>query len=145
MKNIFALALSFLLILGAFSCRKKGEVPPEMKLDTEILKDTTQIQFLDPVTFAFDSITEGDKVEHTFRMKNVGNKNLIIAHAFGSCGCTVPDYPKDPVKPGEIASIHVTFNSAGKSNEQKKNVTVVCNTTARNEMLYLTGFVKPKN
>ena len=144
MKNTLVIAFALMLALGIFSCRKKGETPPEMKLDTELLKDTTQIEFVDSVRFHFDTINQDDKVEHNFRIKNTGDKNLIIARAFGSCGCTVPEYPKDPIKPGEIATIHVTFNSAGKSDEQNKNVTLVCNTSKRNEMLYLNGFVRTK-
>ena len=144
MKKILILSLSAMMILAVSSCRKKGEAAPEIKLDTELLKDTTQIAFTDSINFAFDTITQGDKVEHTFHLKNIGNKNLIIARAYGSCGCTVPDYPKDPVKPGESAAIHVTFNSTGKQNMQNKNVTIVCNTAKRNEMVYLSGFVKPK-
>ena len=148
MKKTLIIALALVLAMGIFSCRKKGEAPPpdpNIKLDTELLKDTTQIEFVDTVRFEFDTINQGDKVEHNFRVKNVGQKSLLIARAFGSCGCTVPEYPKDPVKPGEIATIHVTFNSAGKTNEQNKNVTLVCNTEKRNEMLYLHGFVRVKN
>ncbi len=145
MKKVILLAVTFALVLGIFSCRKKGETPAGAKLDAELLKDTTIIEFLDTTTFTFDTINEGDKVEHTFKIKNAGNKNLLIAHAFGSCGCTVPEYPKEPVKPGDVASIHVTFNSAGKPNEQMKSVTLVCNTIKRNEMVYLKGFVRAKN
>lgn len=142
MKKIFVIALSFVLVLGIFSCRKKGELPPGAKLEPELIKDTTEIAFIDSSTFVFDTINEGDKVQHSFRIKNVGNKSLFIANAFGSCGCTVPEYPKDVVKPGDIATIKVTFNSAGKKDEQNKTVTLVCNTLKRNEMLYLKGFVK---
>ncbi len=142
MKKIFFAVLALVFVLGVFSCRKKGETPPEIKIDAELLKDTTTIQFIDSTTFGFDTIMQNDKVQHTFRFVNTGDKNLVIARAFGSCGCTVPEYPKDPVKPGDTAIIHVTFNSAGKKGEQHKNVTVVCNTPVRNEMLYLTGFVK---
>jgi hypothetical protein len=145
MKRIIVIAVAFALILGIFSCRKKGETPLGAKLDAELLKDTTTIGFIDSSTYYFDTINEGDKVEHTFQIKNTGEKNLLIARAFGSCGCTVPEYPKDPVKPGETAKIHVTFNSAGKPNEQLKSVTVVCNTVTRNEMLHLKGFVIPKD
>jgi hypothetical protein len=145
MKKVFIGVLSLVLILGIFSCRKKGETPPEVKLDAELLKDTTTISFTDTTTFHFDTIMQDDKVHHTFHLVNTGTKNLVIARAFGSCGCTVPEYPKDPVKPGESAEIKVTFNSAGKEGEMHKNVTVVCNTVKRNEMLYLTGFVKTKD
>ena len=142
MKNALLISLALVLALGIFSCRKKGEKSPEMKLDTEIFKDSTQIQFIDSVRFNFDTINQGDKVEHNFRLKNIGEKSLVIARAFGSCGCTVPEYPKDPVKPGEIATIHVTFNSTGKPEGNiEKNVTLVCNTVKRNEMLYLNGFI----
>ncbi len=144
MKKILVIALSFTLILGIFSCRKKGETPLGAKLDAELLKDTTTIAFLDSTTFPFDTIMQDDKVQTTFRMVNTGTKNLLIARAFGSCGCTVPEYPKDPVKPGDTATIAVTFNSAGKQGEQNKNVTIVCNTVTRNEMVYLKGFVKVK-
>ncbi len=145
MKKTLVIALSLILVLGIFSCRKRGEAPPDLgKLDAALLKDTTTITFIDSTTFPFDTIMQEDKVHHTFRLVNTGTKNLVIARAFGSCGCTVPEYPKDPVKPGDTASIAVTFNSAGKQGEQHKNVTIVCNTVTRNEMVYLTGFVKVK-
>lgn len=148
MKKITSIILAAALALSVFSCRKKGEQNQEalkmQQIEAQLFKDTTQIQYLDSASFAFDTINQGDKVEHSFRLKNVGDKNFIIARAFGSCGCTVPDYPKDPIKPGEIATIHVTFNSAGKMNLQNKTVTVVCNTAKRNEMMYLTGFVRAK-
>jgi hypothetical protein len=145
MKGIIVLAVAFALVLGIFSCRKPGETPLGAKLDAELLKDTTTIEFIDSATFDFDTINEGDKVEHTFRIRNSGNNNLLIAKAFGSCGCTVPQYPKEPVKPGETASIHVTFNSADKAYEQMKSVTLVCNTVNRNEMLHLKGYVIKSN
>lgn len=144
MKNVVVTLLAIALVAGIIGCRKKGEPAPEFKIEAEAFKDTTLITFIDSVTFEFDTIMQDDKVEHTFRLVNSGDKNLIITRAFGSCGCTVPEYPKDPVKPGDTASIHVTFNSAGKKGEQHKNVTLVCNTAVRNEMLYLKGFVQTK-
>ena len=144
MKKIMLLTVAGLLLAGSFSCRKKGELPPEMKMETEMMKDTALVEFIDTPTFYFDTIMQDDKVHHDFRIKNASNKNLIIARAFGSCGCTVPEYPKDPIQPGDTATIKVTFNSAGKQGEQTKTVTLVCNTVVRNEMLYLKGFVKTK-
>lgn len=144
MKKILSIAIVVSLSITVFSCRKKGELPASAKYEAALLKDTTTIEFVDSSVAYFDTITEGDKVERTFRIKNSGNKDLLIANAFGACGCTVPEYPKEPLKPGATASIKVTFNSAGKYGEQNKSVTLVCNTIARNEMLYLKGFVKDK-
>ena len=147
MKN--TIKLSFLLVALATiaSCQylhKEGEVPAIAKLESQLIKDTTSIEFVDSITFLFDTINEGDKVEHTFRIKNSGDKNLIIAQAVGSCGCTVPEYPKEPVAPGAIVPIKVTFNSAGKQHEQNKIVTLTCNTANRYEKLYVKGYVRPK-
>lgn len=144
MKKIVVLAIAFATVVSFFSCRKKGELPPGAELDAQLLKDTTVLLFVDSPSYTFDTINQGDKVEHDFRIQNTGTKNLLIARAFGSCGCTVPKYPKEPIRPGAIATIHVTFNSAGKSNDQLKSVTLICNTVKRNEMLYLKGFVRVK-
>lgn len=144
MKKIGVMLLAVFFVVATFSCRKKGEPSLETKLQAELVKDTTTITFVDSTTFKFDTINEDDKVQHTFRLINSGEKNLLIVSAYGSCGCTVPEYPKEPVKPGDTATIHVTFNSAGKKGEQHKNVTLVCNTVNRHEMLYLTGFVRAK-
>jgi hypothetical protein len=75
-------------------------------------------------------------------IKNTGNKDLIIANAFGSCGCTVPEYPKNPLSPGTEADIAVRFNSAGKEGDQSKSVTLQLNTERHEEVLFLRGFVK---
>lgn len=144
MKNIIPLSFVLATVAGIVSCHKPGEVPARYKLESQLIKDTTSIEFIDSITYVFDTINEGDKVEHTFRIKNAGTKNLIIASAFGSCGCTVPEYPKEPVEPGAIVPIKVTFNSAGKPNEQSKIVTLMCNTEKRSEKLYIKGFVRPK-
>lgn len=145
MKKIWVIVLAVVFVAATFSCRKKGEPSLETKLQAELIKDTTVITFVDTTTFKFDTISEGDKVQHTFRLINSGQKNLLIVSAYGSCGCTVPEYPKEPVKPGDTAAIHVTFNSAGKKGEQHKDVTLVCNTLTRHEKLYLTGFVRAKD
>jgi hypothetical protein len=147
MKNIIKISLLLAAVVGVASCQylhKEGEVPAIAKLESQLIKDTTAIEFVDSVNFMFDTINEGDKVEHTFRIKNSGGKNLIIAQAVGSCGCTVPEYPKEPVAPGAIVPIKVTFNSAGKQHEQNKIVTLTCNTANRYEKLYVKGYVKPK-
>jgi hypothetical protein len=121
---------------------KKGN--PYAGLPSIILKDTTSVQFAE-TEFKFGTITEGDKVQHTFKIQNTGTKPLIIANAWGSCGCTVPEYPKDPIAPGAESEVKVTFNSTGKKGEQHKSVTMQMNTLKHNEEVFLSGTVTPKD
>lgn len=75
----------------------------------------------------FGRITQGEKVSYAFKFKNIGKGNLIITSAAGSCGCTVPEFPKEPVLPGQEGKINVVFNSEGKSGIQEKTITIVTN------------------
>lgn len=90
-------------------------------------------------TFNFGTIIQGEKVSYTFRFTNVGKGNLIISAANGSCGCTVPEYPKRPIGEGEKGEINVTFDSEGKSGKQQKTVTIVANTYPNQKILYVVG------
>lgn len=85
------------------------------------------IKFAEP-EFNFGTIKQGDKVEHTFKFTNEGTGDLIISDAKASCGCTVPDWTKEPVAPGKDGEVKVVFNSAGKSGEVSKTVTLTLNT-----------------
>ncbi|MFM7105325.1 MAG: DUF1573 domain-containing protein, partial [Flavobacteriales bacterium] len=73
-------------------------------------------------------IKQGESVECVFKVTNTGNEPLIIEEAHGSCGCTVPDYPKDAIAAGETKDIKVKFNSAGKQGPNTKTVTITANT-----------------
>ena len=66
------------------------------------------------------------------------------AGAKGSCGCTVPQWPKDPIKPGASAEIKVAFNSTGKKNKTTNTVTLTTNTEKGNEIVRIKAFVNPK-
>lgn len=144
MKKITFIATLLVLLIATESCRRKGnETLRNGGLTTEMIKDSTRVSFAE-TEFVFDTINQGDKVEHFFAFTNTGDKNLIIANAFGSCGCTVPEYPKEPIAPGKSGEVKVTFNSAGKEGNQKKSITMVMNTALRNEVVYLSGFVVKK-
>ena len=92
----------------------------------------------------FGTIKEGDKVTYVFKFKNSGEADLLISDAKGSCGCTVPEFPKDPIKPGQSGDIKVSFNSAGKPGQQAKTVTITANTAAGTEKLNIKATVTPK-
>ena len=94
--------------------------------------------------YDFGTINEGDVVEHVFKFKNTGEEDLVIQTATGSCGCTVPNYPKDPIAPGEEGEIQVKFNSKGKPNLQNKTVTITANTWPKQTKLKIKANVTPK-
>lgn len=89
----------------------------------------------DNTDFDFGTIKQGEKVEHTYKFTNEGTGDLIISDAKASCGCTVPDYTKEPVKPGGSGIVHVVFDSAGKSGAVNKTVTLTLNTEKGSEVV----------
>ena len=85
---------------------------------------------------------QGDVVKTEFKFTNTGNNDLIITGARGTCGCTVPDWPKEPIKPGDSNVIKVEFNSKNKSGPFNKTVTVTANTTPSSEsQIFIKGVV----
>ena len=90
--------------------------------------------------FDFGQISQGEKVTYTYRFKNTGNSDLIIAKVEGSCGCTVMQgWPKHPIKPGGNGKIDVIFDSAGRRGKQNKSISVVANTVPSTTVLKLVG------
>ena len=96
-------------------------------------------------SFDFGDIHQGDKVMHVFNFENTGDAPLIISNVQTTCGCTATDWPRDPVAPGESASITVNFNSAGKMGRQNKIITIVSNSTAAvNQVKIVTNVLPAK-
>ena len=96
--------------------------------------------------FDFGEITDGAIIEHDFNFKNTGKAPLIIHDVRSSCGCTIPEKPKDPVLPGETGKISVVFNSKGKGgSEQKvfKRIYIIANTYPEvGSSVSIGGYVK---
>ena len=103
---------------------------------------TTNITFKE-TTFDFGKIKDGDVAKHEYTFTNTGKEPLIISDAKGSCGCTVPTWPKDPIAPGKTGVIHVEFNSKGKLGPQSKRVTLTANTNPAQTFLTIKGEVTP--
>jgi hypothetical protein len=93
--------------------------------------------------FDFGTIDQGTNVEHVFKFKNTGEAPLMIVNAKSSCGCTVPEYTKEPVAPGAEGQLLVKFNGSGQ-NQVSKTVTLTTNTKAGTETLTIKAFVNPK-
>jgi hypothetical protein len=92
----------------------------------------------------FGKINQGDKVNYKFKFTNTGKSPLIISNAVASCGCTKPEWPSGPIKPGDSGEINVTFNSTGKSGLQDKMITITANTNPPQNAVHLVGEVLDK-
>ena len=92
--------------------------------------------------FDFGTIAQGEKVNFVYKFTNTGDADLIISSAKGSCGCTVPDWPKKPIAPGEVSEIKVVFNSDGKSGNQHKDVSINANTQPALNKIAFKGIVE---
>lgn len=99
-----------------------------------------EIKF-DETTHNFGVIKEGEKASYSFKFKNTGKSDLLIVSANASCGCTVPEYPKGIIKPGEEGFVKVVFDSKGKVGVFEKTITLTCNTEIRETVLTIGGEV----
>ncbi|NQV54192.1 MAG: DUF1573 domain-containing protein [Flavobacteriales bacterium] len=104
-----------------------------------------------PTTLAFEqmehdfgTIKQNSENKHIFKFVNTGPNQLIIQDAKGSCGCTVPKYPKEPVAPGETAQIEVVYKPGTQRGSQSKTVTITANTEPGETVLKISAMVEPE-
>ena len=151
MKRYLILSFSLLTLVA---CKNNSQANSDGKLPTSLVNNPHTAGGIDNTSAAmkptmdfkdtlheFGSMHAGEAVSYEFSFTNNGKSPLIISSASGSCGCTVPDYPHDPVAPGKSAIMKVTFNSAGKSGHQEKSVTINTNTLRSVHMLYIKADV----
>jgi hypothetical protein len=122
----------------------------DKKLSTDLVKNNQSLknnskEIIQPIIeileseYDFGIIKQGEKASHDYKIKNIGNSDLLITSAKGSCGCTVPEWPREPIKPGNAASIKVTFDSKGKTGKQNKRVTLMTNAIPNVKILTIKG------
>ena len=92
-------------------------------------------------THDFGTIHSGERMSYDFKFTNTGNAALIISQATGSCGCTIPEYPKDPIKPGDDGVIKVKYNSEGQGGQISKTITILANTIPNTKVLTISAEV----
>ena len=146
----------YTILLAALGtgCNTTGDVKKEIdgvssdsKSDKKDVKavpgQQTTIEWLDSVK-NMGTITAGDKLKVSFRFKNTGNHPLVIESVQPSCGCTVADYPKDPIAPGGTGEITGEFDSNNKEGMQRKSMTVLTNTEKQSYTLQFEVTVNKK-
>lgn len=112
-----------------------------VEVPTAVVSDPTTLS-VDRMEHDFGKIPDTAPVETKFVITNTGDKPLLISDAQGSCGCTVPVYPKEPIAPGESRDIEVSFNPSGKSGAQNKTVTITANTEPAQTIINLKSDIQ---
>jgi hypothetical protein len=149
----------FLIIVGS-ACKPNNsddkrveEIRPESAISNIIRNpvsaegpvdsvNVAKIEFED-VTFDFGRVKEGEVVKKNFKFTNTGKIPLLINDARSTCGCTVPEWPKEIIQPGQSGEILVQFNTDGRKYDQNRPVSIIANTYPKSTTIRLTGFVEP--
>lgn len=103
---------------------------------------TTSVNFVQ-TSHNYGKIKQDTKNKHIFKFTNTGSDPLIIENAVGSCGCTVPEYPKEPIAPGKTGEIVVEYSPGKQQGLQNKTVTVTANTEPKTTTLNISAEVEP--
>jgi len=128
--------------VAAKESKPAAEPKPKAKKKKRSSKDPI-IKFAE-TSHKFGIVEEGGQVNHKFFFENTGKGDLFIKDATATCGCTVPSYPKTPIRSGETSYIRISFNTKAKTGAQKPVVTVYTNARKDPFKLYLEGEVTPK-
>jgi hypothetical protein len=155
MNRNFLFFVLYCLLTSIMACKEEKTIPqntngllpvstinnPRTAADgEENLEDLGCLQFADS-THDFGTLHEGDVVEYDFEYTNIGKKNVLINDASSTCGCTVPEYTREPIAPGAKGNMKVKFNSAGKFGAVEKPITVYNNGKFGEIMLHITANV----
>jgi len=141
--NKFFLFFSVLMLLVLLSCnntdKAKAGPPPNVATDSS---NFTQVKWVDSI-INFGTVTKGEKVHIKYTCKNIGSKPLFIYYVRPGCGCTVADYTKAAIPPGNTGEINAEFDSNhGIAGEVRKTISVQTNTTNASPRLVFFGTVK---
>lgn len=142
MKKVFiALCCLSLTSIAAKAQDKNAAPAPAQEVD----KNAGVFKFKDKDnTHDFGEVPEGPTAEYDFEFKNTGKSPIIITEAHGSCGCTVPKWPHEPILPKKSAIIHVTYNTDHRPGPINKDVIITSNASEKTTVLHIRGTVKPK-
>lgn len=138
MKNLFLALMAATMFMVA--CNSNGNNVADNGSASSATADKPVMKF-EKDTHDFGKIVAGSKVTYEFKFTNTGKSPLIIKDAIASCGCTKPEWPSTPVKPGEEGAIKVTFDSRGKMGLQDKQITITANTNPAQNLVHLIGEV----
>jgi hypothetical protein len=115
--------------------------PPAEAAMPEVTGPTTTIGFA-TASHDFGKIKQNSDNHYSFKFTNTGKEPLVITNAVGSCGCTVPEYPKHPIAPGETGELRIEYKPGMQEGQQNKTVTVTANTQPSQTILRILADVQ---
>lgn len=127
MKRKLGSILTLCLLFAGFTASAQGE----LKFEKE--------------THDFGTIAEGTQATYEFKVTNVGNQPVVIANVQPACGCTTPDWTKDPILPGKSGIIKASYNSTGRPGPFHKSITITSNSINPSTVIFIKGEVGPKD
>lgn len=136
--------LSFALVISATSFAQTSKTPPTKQTATPaapVKKEGASLDFKF-TEHNFGELEEGPKAAVDFVFTNTGSKPLILTDVKASCGCTTPDWPKEPIAPGQSSKIKVEYNTQGRPGDFTKSITITSNESDQPKMIYIKGKVK---
>lgn len=149
-RTITLFGLTMVMALVGASCKEKAsDKIVADNIQTATTRDEAQskvpVMAFEKTEHDFGTIAQNAPQETVFKFTNTGDAPLIITNATSSCGCTVPQYPRNtPIAPGEGGEMLVKFNGSGQ-NQVTKTITVTANTAKGTETLRIKAFVNPQN
>ncbi len=146
MKKVFIAVLA--LVLVAYSQNTFAQAGDQEKGASFILNEDGDLEETTAPVFEFEQeshdfgeIPEGPKVSYEFKFTNVGKEPLIIKHVKASCGCTTPEWPKEPIMPGEESTIKAVYNTSKRPGPFNKSITITSNAYTPTKRLFIKGKV----
>jgi len=131
-----------MIVLSVFLI-STGVVKAQDSLQVDTLNQVAILVF-DQSEHHFGDVYDGEKVECVFTFKNTGSGPLIMQNVISTCGCTAPEWPKDPIEVGAEGKIKIVFDPKGKIGRQNKVITVRSNARDGDVRLFITAMVLPK-
>ncbi|MFO7616909.1 MAG: DUF1573 domain-containing protein [Bacteroidales bacterium] len=150
-KLTFYYSVLLVLVVALASCNSGGQ-QSDREVSTDLINNPVTasgkgktgdlpVMTFENTRYDFGIVIQGEKVEHTFTFTNTGGSDLVISQASSTCGCTVGNFSKEPIRPGEKGTVDVMFNSAGRSGAESKSVSLLTNAQPNTVKLEITAEV----
>ena len=146
MKRLFATLLLVTSLLAACNQASQNDIDVDLinnpnSADGYDSNEPLPIMAFDNELHDFGRISQGESITYSFHFVNKGKSDLIISGCSATCGCTVADYPRKRIVPGDDGYVTVTFNSQGKTGQQYQEVTVSSNAQPSKNVLKIVAQV----